>query len=377
MADTKFLEDESFHALLEYPWKRCYIALMRPSQRTDIVLGDYFLSKHDNQFIKDHWDKINRLTLMDPFRMGQLIDQLIDTENLTGDIVEFGSYKGGSGIMMALMLQKLGSKRHIHLFDSFEGLPEPDEVQDKGYKKGQFKSNYEKLSAYLIELGIEDYITIHKGWFRDTLPAYLSNEVHISLMHVDCDLYTSTMDCFPQVYPRLGERGVCVLDDFNDGGRGEKLAIIECLEELNETVVFHTSYAPQSFFIKGDTHTEGTYKDGTMYYSLSSLLANTTYNVWLQENIEEDYYSKLKEIKTMDRSEYLTKIKDIVEDTLGLSDLVLTEETKASDIDDWDSIMHVEIIVNIEEEFDVKFKTLEIESYKNIADIISGVMSKK
>ena len=354
-----------------------YLVMMQVAERNDIIASDYVFSKHKPSFLRTHWEEILPLTLLDPFRLGKILDLVIDSIDIEGDIIECGSYKGGSGILMALLLKSLKSDKKIHLFDSFEGLPEPDEVQDKGYKKGQFKSNYEKLSAYIIELGIEDYITIHKGWFRDTLPAYLSNEASISLIHIDCDLYTSTMDCFPQVYPRLGERGICVLDDFNDGGRGEKQAVIECLEELNETVVFHTSYAPQSFFIKGDTHTEGTYKDGTMYYSLSSLLANETYNVWLQENIEEDYYSKLKEIKAMDRSEYLTKIKDIVEDTLGLSDLVLTEETKASDIDNWDSIMHVEIIVNIEDEFDVKFKTLEIESYKNIADIISGVMSKK
>jgi len=79
----------------------------------------------------------------------------------------------------------------------------------------------------------------------------------------------------------------------------------------------------------------------------------------------------------MSREAYLTQVKDIIEETLGLTDLIVTEESKASDIEDWDSIMHVEIIVNIENEFDVKFKTLEIESFKNIGDIITGIEGKK
>jgi len=269
---------------------------MRPSERIEIIEGDYLFSNHDNQFIKDHWDKINKLTLIDPFRMGQLIDLVIDTHNLDGDIVEFGSYKGGSGIMMALQLKKLGSKKHIHLFDSFEGLPQPDEIQDKGYRKGQFRSNFDKLSAYIKELELSDYITIHKGWFKDTLPHYLSTNTKISLMHVDCDLYTSTMDCFPQVYPYLCEKGAVVLDDFNDGGRGEKIAITECLTNIGQSAVFQLSYAPQSFFIKGDTNNNGAIEDAGMYYSLKNLLSNTSYNRWLEKNIEEDYYSKLKAI---------------------------------------------------------------------------------
>ncbi len=78
----------------------------------------------------------------------------------------------------------------------------------------------------------------------------------------------------------------------------------------------------------------------------------------------------------MQRAEILGKLKDILEEVLDLEDLAVTEETTANDIEDWDSIMHVEIIVAIEEEFDVKFKTAEIVKFKNLSDMITGILDK-
>lgn len=78
----------------------------------------------------------------------------------------------------------------------------------------------------------------------------------------------------------------------------------------------------------------------------------------------------------MQRAEILGKLKDILEEVLDLEDLSVTEETTANDIEDWDSIMHVEIIVAIEEEFDVKFKTAEIVKFKNLSDMITGILDK-
>lgn len=78
----------------------------------------------------------------------------------------------------------------------------------------------------------------------------------------------------------------------------------------------------------------------------------------------------------MEKSEVLSKINRIVIDVLELDDLLLTEETTASEVEDWDSIMHVEIIVAIEDEFKVKFTTSEIESFVNVGDITALTQEK-
>lgn len=292
----ELIKNETLHELIELPWSKSYLALMRPTEREDMLAKKYTFSQHDNEFVYEHWDKINRLTLIDPFRMGKLIDLLIETKDVPGDIVECGSYKGGSGIYMALMLKKLGSKKHIHLFDSFEGLPDPDETHDRGYKKGQFKSNYDKLVALIEQYEVSEYITLHKGWFSATVPIYLDNlNNDISLFHIDCDLYSSTMDCFPQLYPKMSKQGVVVLDDFNDGGRGEKKAVLEILqkEQVDKKNII-VSTAPQSYFYINTDGELDSIVDGSAGYNLSELLKNKDYLHWLKETINLDYENKLK-----------------------------------------------------------------------------------
>jgi len=75
-------------------------------------------------------------------------------------------------------------------------------------------------------------------------------------------------------------------------------------------------------------------------------------------------------------TDVISKMTDIVKDVLDLDDLTLTEATTASEVEDWDSIMHVEIIVAIEEEFGIKFTTMEIEKFDTVGDIASLTLSK-
>lgn len=78
----------------------------------------------------------------------------------------------------------------------------------------------------------------------------------------------------------------------------------------------------------------------------------------------------------MSRTEILAKISDIIKDVLSDDSIVIEETSSASEIEDWDSINHVEIIASIEESFDIRFKTLEIEDFKNVGDILSGIETK-
>lgn len=78
----------------------------------------------------------------------------------------------------------------------------------------------------------------------------------------------------------------------------------------------------------------------------------------------------------MNRSEILSKISALIQDVLSDDSLEITEESVAAEIEDWDSINHVEIIASIEEDFDIRFKTLEIEEFTNVGDILTGIEAK-
>ena len=140
------------------------------------------------KFIYENFKYVHDLTLVDPFRLIVLIDLIKKVEHLERDIVECGSYKGGSGIIVALAMKSFGVEKHIHLFDSFQGLPEPDVKRDKGYSKGMYKSNLDVLSEKLKLMELGDMVTIHEGLFNESIPQFLEQfKGRISLLNIDCD----------------------------------------------------------------------------------------------------------------------------------------------------------------------------------------------
>ena len=79
----------------------------------------------------------------------------------------------------------------------------------------------------------------------------------------------------------------------------------------------------------------------------------------------------------MDRAEIVAKIQDVMIDVLDLDELNLTETTTAKDVEGWDSLSHLRLIVAVEQHFGLKFTTGEIERFKNVGDMVSTVQSKQ
>lgn len=75
----------------------------------------------------------------------------------------------------------------------------------------------------------------------------------------------------------------------------------------------------------------------------------------------------------MTRNDILTQINSIFVDTLDNEDIVLEETTKASDVEEWDSLMHVLLVDAIEKEFNVRFKASEIQNWENVGQIIDSI----
>ena len=283
------INDINFHDLLEYPWKKTFIILRAKNLAvTTKILKE--TTSESGQFVYKNFGLVDGLTFVDPFRMALLIDVIKKVKDVPGDIVECGSFKGGSGIMMATALKQLGIKKHIHLFDSFQGLPEPDSGKDKGYSKGMFRSDYEALLKKIELMGLNRDISLHRGWFNKTVPDFLAQfKGHISLVHIDCDLYSSTNDCFPFLYPLVSQGGGIVLDDFNEGGRGEKRAVLEFLRDSRE--IINVGAAPQAFLFKNKVTTDSgfIYTDAGFTYDFGYLFGNKDYLDWLQNKMGESY----------------------------------------------------------------------------------------
>lgn len=79
----------------------------------------------------------------------------------------------------------------------------------------------------------------------------------------------------------------------------------------------------------------------------------------------------------MERKEIFSTLNNIFMDVLDLDeDIVLTDETSANDIEEWDSLSHIQLIVAIEKRFNIKFTSLEIMKWRNVGEMVNSIEEK-
>ncbi|WP_127129273.1 acyl carrier protein [Pseudoflavitalea rhizosphaerae] len=78
----------------------------------------------------------------------------------------------------------------------------------------------------------------------------------------------------------------------------------------------------------------------------------------------------------MEQQQILEKLNEIFVDVLDNEDIRLTETTTAADIEEWDSLYHIQLVVAIEKHFKIKFTASEIQSWKNVGDMTNAVKTK-
>ena len=78
----------------------------------------------------------------------------------------------------------------------------------------------------------------------------------------------------------------------------------------------------------------------------------------------------------MDKSEILSQVQDIFRDVLDEESIVLEESTTANDVEEWDSLTHIQLIVAIEKHFKIKFLSKEILSWKNVGEMVASIAAK-
>lgn len=78
----------------------------------------------------------------------------------------------------------------------------------------------------------------------------------------------------------------------------------------------------------------------------------------------------------MNSKEMLSQVQEIFHDQLDDESIVLTPETTAEDVDDWDSLTHIMLVVAVEKHFKVKFTSNEILSWKNVGEMMDCIKGK-
>ena len=78
----------------------------------------------------------------------------------------------------------------------------------------------------------------------------------------------------------------------------------------------------------------------------------------------------------MTREEVFEVLTEIFEDTFDEEDLELTDATCADDIEAWDSLEHINLIFAIEQHYHIKFAMDEVNSFKNVGQLVDAVLAK-
>lgn len=140
--------------------------------------------------------------------------------NVPGDLLEAGVWRGGATIFMRAVLRVRGVvDRNVWVADSFEGMPAPDTEKygaDKGYDLSGCEylvATIEDVKANFERFGLlDEHVKFLKGWFRDTLPNVPTGK--LSVLRIDGDLYGSTMDALSSLYHRVSKGGYVIIDDY-------------------------------------------------------------------------------------------------------------------------------------------------------------------
>lgn len=169
---------------------------------------------------------------------------LYATKSIEGDIVECGVGRGRSLFYFGFITNLLKSKKLVYGFDSFEGFPEPSK-EDKSKRNPQ-KGDWNFTDINLVKNRFifadminfyNDQVKLIKGFFSATLEENLPQK--ISFLHIDGDLYQSTLDVLNHAYPKLTKGAYVVLDDYDDPKwPGVKKAVSEYMIDKTEEVSY-------------------------------------------------------------------------------------------------------------------------------------------
>lgn len=132
----------------------------------------------------------------------ELITYSIDQTLIPGYYLEFGVFTGGTMRYMA----KRKPNAEFHGFDSFEGLP--SDWSGMPFVKSTFS-----LKGQLPK--VPKHVTLHKGWFSETLPVWRKQYPgKVAFIHIDCDLYSSTVDILENLADRIQVGTIVLFDEY-------------------------------------------------------------------------------------------------------------------------------------------------------------------
>jgi len=235
-------------------------------------------------------NKVRPYTLLDYDRLKNLmrICRYLNDQNIPGDFVECGAYKGGSA---AVISKYLGQTRKLWLYDSFQGLPEatPEDGEEALNWTGKCYGTLDDVAAVMQAIDHNaDNLVIKEGWFHETFETEVPSSV--ALLHCDADWYDSVILVLEKFYDLIPEGGCVVLDDFG-WWEGCRQAFYDFCHRRNEKPLLERIGVDQAYWIKGKAHNreQSIYFNQGLPVNLITASQNELESFWQQTRQELEY----------------------------------------------------------------------------------------
>jgi hypothetical protein len=197
-------------------------------------------------------DSITMIHMPNLNNIQQLYKYIVDND-IQGDILEAGVWKGGATILMAALNKYYNTNRKVYACDSYEGLPKTSKHSEDNVVNGTDWQTYavsleevkENFNKYKL---LDDDVIFVKGFFEETIPNLDVGD--LSILRLDGDMYTSTIVCLDELYDKVVKGGVIILDDYGWKIAGSGRAIDDFRKKRNITSTMIYSYANCWYWIK-------------------------------------------------------------------------------------------------------------------------------
>ncbi len=225
LTDYRNIDSYEYHPveIMEPSWKTAPLFVLHKLLKK-VNFGICKIKKVDKNARLNGLDwPANALTMVGMKRLDNIefCIRSILSNNIAGDFIETGVWRGGSTILMRALLKEMHvTNRNVWLADSFAGLPKPD---IKNYPKDKLCDLHKRKILTVSKETVannfakfqllDEQVRFIEGWFKETLPNAPVDK--LALLRLDGDLYESTHLALTHLYPKLSVGGYVIIDDYN------------------------------------------------------------------------------------------------------------------------------------------------------------------
>jgi O-methyltransferase len=174
-------------------------------------LASYAPWNADEGFLETY-QVIRNHTLVDIYRCYEVWSLVEQSSKLEGALIEIGTWRGGSGALIARRAQSCGIEDRVYLCDTFEGVAKTSEMDSYYHGSEHDDATIEHVESLVTRFGLGN-CRIVPGIFPQE-SAHLITDDTFRFCHIDVDAYESARDIFDWIWDRLVIGGTVVYDDY-------------------------------------------------------------------------------------------------------------------------------------------------------------------